>query len=146
MPRTTRTDVGDWLSCYKSRQRSIPIFFMKRTTFCLRCAGEAKEQFSMRILAYCLMPNHFHFVLYPSNARDMSKFIQWLTLTHTQRWHQTNNTKGTGHLYQGRYKSFLIQDDNHLISVIRYVERNPLRARLVKKAENWGFGSLARRL
>ena len=92
------------------------------------------------------MPNHFHLVLYPKNDGDMGKFMQWLTLTHTQRWHQANNTKGTGHLYQGRYKSFLIQGDRHLLSVIRYVERNSLRAKLVRKAENWGFCSLARRL
>ena len=76
----------------------------------------------------------------------MGKFMQWLTLTHTQRWHQAKNTKGTGHLYQGRYKSFLIQSDNHLLAVIRYVERNSLRAKIVKKAENWKWSSLARRL
>jgi len=61
-------------------------------------------------------------------------------------WHQIKKTKGTGHLYQGRYKSFLIEEDNHLISVIRYVERNALRAKLVKKAENWKFCSLWRKL
>jgi putative transposase len=100
----------------------------------------------MRIIAYILMPNHFHLVLYPKNDGDLSKFMQWLTLTHTQRWHQQKNTKGTGHLYQGRYKSFLIEEDNHLLSVVRYVERNALRAKLVKKAENWKFCSLWRKL
>ena len=148
MPRIARTDIGNY--CYHVINRAnarLPIFFEEKDYLLFEnVLEEAKEKFSMRILAYCLMPNHFHFVLYPSNAGDMSKFMQWLTLTHTQRWHKINNTKGTGHLYQGRYKSFLIQDDNHLISVIRYVERNPLRAKLVKKAENWGFSSLARRL
>ena len=148
MPRTTRTDVGDY--CYHVINRAnarLPIFFKERDYVLFESVlEEAEEKFSMRILAYCLMPNHFHLVLYPRNDGDMGKFMQWLTLTHTQRWHQANNTRGSGHLYQGRYKSFLIQDDNHLLSVIRYVERNALRAKLVKKAENWGFGSLARRL
>ena len=98
------------------------------------------------LLAYCLMPNHFHLVLYPKQDGDVQKFMQWITLTHTQRWHVQNKTIGSGHLYQGRYKSFLIEQDKHLLSVIRYVERNPLRAKLVKRVESWEFSSLARRL
>src|SRR3989344_3283199 len=148
MPRITRTDIGN--HCFHVINRanaSLPIFFAGKDYLLFEeVLEEAQEKFSMRILAYCLMPNHFHFVLYPMHDGDMGKFMQWLTLTHTQRWHQANNTKGSGHLYQGRYKSFLIQDDKHLLSVIRYVERNSLRAKLVKKAENWGFCSLARRL
>lgn len=148
MPRITRTDTGN--HCYHVINRAnarMPIFFAEKDYLLFeQVLEEAQEKFSMRILSYCLMPNHFHLVLYPKNDGDMGKFMQWLTLTHTQRWHQANNTKGSGHLYQGRYKSFLIQDDNHLLSVIRYVERNSLRAKLVRKAENWGFCSLARRL
>lgn len=148
MPRTTRIDVGNNFYHVINRANArLPIFFEEKDYILFEnILEEAKIKFSMRILAYCLMPNHFHLVLYPRNDGDMSKFMQWLTLTHTQRWHQVNNTKGTGHLYQGRYKSFLIQGDNHLISVIRYVERNALRAKLVKKAQNWNFNSLARRL
>lgn len=148
MPRIIRIDIGN--HCYHVINRAnarLPIFFAEKDYILFEnVLEEAKEKFSMRILAYCLMPNHFHLVLYPKNDGDMGKFMQWLTLTHTQRWHQANNTKGSGHLYQGRYKSFLIQDDNHLLSVARYVERNSLRAKLVKRAENWGFCSLARRL
>ncbi len=148
MLRTTRIDVGNNFYHVINRANArLPIFFEEKDYILFEnILEEAKIKFSMRILAYCLMPNHFHLVLYPRNDGDMSKFMQWLTLTHTQRWHQVNNTKGTGHLYQGRYKSFLIQGDNHLISVIRYVERNALRAKLVKKAQNWNFNSLARRL
>lgn len=148
MPRITRTDIGN--HCYHVINRAnarLPIFFTEKDySLFENVLEEAQEKFSMRILAYCLMPNHFHIVLYPKNDGDMGKFMQWLTLTHTQRWHQANNTKGSGHLYQGRYKSFLIQDDSHLLSVIRYVERNSLRAKLVRKAENWSFCSLSRRL
>jgi len=148
MPRVPRIDIGT--NCYHVINRAnarLPIFFGEKDYALFETVlEEAEEKFSMRILAYCLMPNHFHLILYPRDDGDMGKFMQWLTLTHTQRWHQVYNTKGSGHLYQGRYKSFLIQDDNHLLSVIRYVERNALRAKLVKKAENWCFGSLARRL
>lgn len=148
MPRLPRVDVGGEIYHVINRANArLPIFF-KEEDFELfeSILEEAQEKGNMRILAYCLMPNHFHLVLHPLKDGDLGKYMQWLTLTHTQRWHTKNETTGTGHLYQGRYKSFIIQGDNHLLSVIRYVERNPLRAKLVKKAENWGFSSLARRL
>lgn len=148
MPRLPRVDVGGEIYHVINRANArLPIFF-KEEDFELfeSILEEAQEKFEMRILAYCLMPNHFHLALHPLEDGDLGKYMQWLTLTHTQRWHTKNETTGTGHLYQGRYKSFIIQGDNHLLSVIRYVERNPLRAKLVKKAENWGFSSLARRL
>lgn len=148
MGRAIRTDRGN--HCYHIINRAnarLPIFFKEEDYLLFeKVLEEAEERCGMRILAYCLMPNHFHLVLYPKKDGDLGKFMQWLTLTHTQRWHQAKNTKGTGHLYQGRYKSFLIQDDNHLLSVIRYVERNALRAKIVKKAENWRFCSLWRKI
>lgn len=148
MPRVTRIDFGNY--CYHVINRAnarLPIFFNEEDYVLFeKVLEEAQEKFSMRILAYILMPNHFHLVLYPVNDGNMGKFMQWLTLTHTQRWHQTKKTKGTGHLYQGRYKSFIIEEDDHLLAVIRYVERNALRAKLMKRAENWKFCSLWRRL
>ncbi|MEE8527668.1 MAG: transposase, partial [Gammaproteobacteria bacterium] len=99
--------------------------------------GEASERVNMRILTYCIMPNHWHLVLWPIKDGDLSKFVGWLTLTHTQRWHAFHDTAGTGHLYQGRFKSFPVQSDEHLLMVCRYVERNPLRAGLVRRAEHW---------
>ena len=68
--------------------------------------------------------------------------VEWLTLTHTQRWHAHHHTTGTGHLYQGRFKSFPVQSDEHFLTVCRYVERNALRANLVKRAEDWLWNSL----
>ena len=62
------------------------------------------------------------------------------------RWHVHHGTLGMGHVYQGRFKSLPIEQDEHLLAVLRYVERNPLRARLVKNADEWCFGSLYRRL
>ena len=99
----------------------------------------------MRILAYSIMPNHWHLVLYPHQDSDLSEFMKWLTNTHTKRWHAIKKTTGQGHLYQGRFKSFIVQDDNHFIALARYVERNAKKANLVKKAENWKWSSVWRR-
>jgi putative transposase len=99
----------------------------------------------MRLLAYCLMPNHWHLVLRPRADNELSNFCHYLTLTHTQRWHAHHRNVGTGHLYQGRFKSFPISADDHFLRVCRYVERNALRAGLVKRAEKWQWGSLWRR-
>src|SRR5262245_49901658 len=68
--------------------------------------------------------------------------MRWLTVTHTQRWHLAHQTAGTGPLYQGRFKSFPVDTDDHFYSVVRYVERNPLRANLVSRAEAWRWSSL----
>lgn len=106
--------------------------------------AEAVERTSTRLLAYCLMPNHWHLVVWPKQHGELSRFIGWLTLTHTQRWHAYRNSAGTGHLYQGRFKSFPIQEDEHFYTAVRYVERNAARANLVRRAEQWRWGSLAR--
>jgi len=106
---------------------------------------EATRRFQMRLLSYCVMPNHWHLVVYPRNDGDHSRFTGWLTLTHTQRWHTCHGSTGTGPLYQGRFKSFAAQSGEHLLAVCRYVERNPLRAGLVRRAEQWKWNSLWRR-
>ena len=75
----------------------------------------------------------------------MQKFMSWLTNTHTRRWHAIKKTVGQGHLYQGRYKSFICQEDNHFLTLARYVERNAKKANLVKRAEKWRWSSVWRR-
>ena len=109
-----------------------------------RVLEEAVERTKTRLLAYCLMPNHWHLVVWPEKDGELSRFTGWLTLTHTQRWHAHRHTTGSGHLYQGRFKSFPVQDDAHFFTVCRYVERNALRANLVARAEDWRWGSLYR--
>jgi len=71
----------------------------------------------MCILAYCIRPNHFHLVLHPEKDGDLQKFVQWLTLTHTQRWHAQNKTIGSGHLYQGQYKDEFGQNKSRTLSL-----------------------------
>ena len=98
-----------------------------------------------RLLSYCLMPNHWHLVLWPECDGELSDFMHWLTLTHTQRWHAHYQNIGGGHLYQGRFKSFPVETDEHYLTVCRYVERNAQRAGLVERAEDWLWSSIARR-
>lgn len=101
----------------------------------------------VQLFAYCLMPNHWHLVLRPRHAGELGRFMQRLTVTHVRRWHEHRHSGGHGHVYQGTYKSFPVQpDDRHFLLLCRYVERNPLRARLVRRAENWRWSSLWRRL
>jgi len=106
-----------------------------------RVLAEAYEREPLPIFAYCVMPNHWHFVVCPKTRRQLSSFFRWLTHTHTMRWHAHYHTSGTGHLYQGRFKTFPIEEDEHLLSVLRYVERNALRASLCEAAEDWKYGS-----
>jgi len=111
-----------------------------------RVVEEAVARTGTRLLCYCVMPNHWHLVVWPRLDGELSETMRWLTLTHTQRWHAYRHTAGTGPLYQGRFKSFPIQSDDHFFTVARYVERNAARANLVARAEDWRWSSLRRRL
>jgi len=111
-----------------------------------RVMAEALVKHPTRLLAYTIMPNHWHFVLWPREDGELTEFLRWLTHTHVMRWHSHFGTSGTGHLYQGRFKAFPIQTDDHFYTVVRYVERNALRANLVARAEDWRWSSLWRRI
>jgi len=111
-----------------------------------RIMWQASERFGMRILSYCIMPNHWHLILWPGQDGDLSRFMGWLTLTHTQRWHAHRQSVGSGHVYQGRFKSFVVQSNEYFLTVCRYVESNALNAELVKRAEEWQWSSLYRRV
>ena len=106
--------------------------------------NEAHERTGIRIAAYCLMPNHWHLLLWPRDDGELSEVMRWVTVTHTQRWHAHRESFGSGPVYQGRFRSFPVQTDEHFLTVARYVERNALRAKLVKRAEQWQWSSLWR--
>jgi putative transposase len=101
----------------------------------------AQQRLELPILAMCLMPNHVHLVVQPAAAGDVSRWMQWVFTTHVHWSHAKYGT--TGRLWQGRFKAFLIQADHYLLTVMRYTERNALRANLVERAEDWRWGSLA---
>ena len=147
MPRIERTDVGGYIYHVLNRANARTQIFDSDNDYQLfeNILEEAAEQFDMRILSYCIMPNHWHLVLYPKNDGDLAKFMGWLANTHTRRWHSDKGTIGQGHLYQGRYKSFICQGDNHFLSLVRYVAHNAKKANLVKIAEDWNWSSAWRR-
>jgi putative transposase len=109
----------------------------------LTTLADAVVEVPLAILAFVIMPNHFHLVLLPTNGADISAFMQWFMNAHVRRHHRYRELRGTGHFYQGPYKAFPVQSDHHLLTVIRYVEANPLAAHLVEKAELWRWSSLS---
>jgi putative transposase len=110
---------------------------------CLLILGQALQRYPAELYAYCLMPNHFHLVLKPTKDGQLSRLMQWFSATHSRRWHLRRGTTGTGAVYQGRFKAFPVETDGHFLTVCRYVERNPLRATLVSKAQDWPWSSLS---
>ncbi|MCK5172905.1 MAG: transposase [Planctomycetes bacterium] len=145
MPRQKRITKGGLVYHVLNRANGKLRIFRKDGDFRAfeRIIAEALDRFSMRLCGYCIMGNHWHMLLWPLEDGDLSEFMQWLTLTHTQRWHVSHGTVGVGHLYQGRYKSFPIQSDEHYLAVMRYIEANPLRAGIVNSADDWPWSSLA---
>jgi putative transposase len=147
MPRPRRAAEGGLLYHALNRANARLAIFETDEDYAAfeRVLAQAIARFDMRLLAYCLLPNHFHLLLWPRQDGDLSQFMRWLTVTHTQRWHAHRRTAGTGHLYQGRFKSFPVQSDEHFLTVCRYVERNALRANLVERAEDWNWSSVSAR-
>src|SRR5438445_12523569 len=145
MARPYRAALGGFVYHVLNRANARLPIFQKEGDYAAfeRILGEAIEHVpGMRLLAYCLLPNHWHLVLWPQHDGELSDFGHWLTLTHTQRWHAHYRHVGRGHLYQGRFKSFPISEDEHFLQVCRYVERNAVRAGLVRRAEAWRWCSL----
>ena len=108
--------------------------------------AETLDKCPMRICGYCLMPNHWHFVMWPEGDEDLGLFMQRLSVTHVTRWQKHRNVVGEGHLYQARFKSFPVETEDYFYQVMLYVERNALRANLCQRAEDWRWGSLHARI
>jgi putative transposase len=148
MPRRPRVATGGYVYHALNRAVGRSTIFEKVGDYAAfeQVLEEARHQVDMRLLAFCVMPNHWHLVLRPREDGDLSEYMGWLTNTHTRRWHLAHGTVGTGPLYQGRFKSFPVQEDGHFLTLCRYVERNALRANLVASADQWRWNSLWRRV
>jgi len=144
MPRKPRYTPKDL--CYHVINRSagrFPMFKFDRDFLAFyRIIAECHARTPLPILAFCIMNNHWHFVVKPTTNTQITDFFRWLANTHAMRFRVARNTVGHGHLYQGRFKTFPIQSAGALLKTIRYVERNPLTAKLVRKAENYRWSSL----
>ena len=143
MPRGARDALGGYCYHVLNRGNGRRTVFRKDGDFAAfrKLLREAGERVDVRLLAYCLMPNHFHLALWPRRDGDLSAYMMWLTTAHVRRYHQHYHS--SGHVWQGRYRSFPIQEDDHLLTVHRYIERNPVRAGLVKRAQDWLWSSAA---
>lgn len=141
MPRPARASVGG--ICYHviNRGNGRREVFRKDGDYeaFVKAIAHACIEIPMPVLGYCLMPNHFHLVVWPQHDGDLSRWMHWVLNTHVRRYHQHYHS--SGHIWQGRFKAFPIEADEHLLTVLRYVERNPLRAALVRRAEQWLWSS-----
>jgi len=108
--------------------------------------GLVAKRVDVPLLAYCLMPNHWHLVLLPARSRDLFCYMHWLTSTHVRRTHMRRGTRGLGHIYQERYRTVPVKGEGQFLTLCRYVERNALEAGLVARAEFWPYCSLSCRM
>ncbi len=143
MARAARVDVGGQIYHVINRAVGRLQIFNRDEDYLafLNILREAGHTSTVEVLAYCCMPNHWHLVLWTSADGDLGKYMHWLTNAHTRLVHTKTQTVGTGPLYQGRYKSFIVEEDMHLKMVVKYVEQNAARAALVTKPEEWRWGS-----
>jgi len=146
MPRTSRAIAAG--HCYHVINRGNDQLqrFHERADYIafIWLIAEANDHAPLPIIAACLMPNHLHLVVRTAHDADLARWAHWLFTTHARRYHKKYKT--SGRVWQGRYKAFVIQQDAHLLTVLRYVERNALSANLTPRAETWEWGSLHWRL
>jgi len=141
MPRITR-GLADGLTYHiLNRSNADQKIFHKDEDYdaFVNLITEAKREHAVNIFSYCLMPTHFHMAIRAIKAEELSRFMQWLMTSHVRRYHA--HYKTSGHVWQGRFKSFIIQQDNHLLVVLRYIEANPVRGNLVSSAKDWPWSS-----
>ncbi len=148
MPRSARQTPAGHVHRALERAASRLKLFRKAADYVafLGVLDLALEKHPLRVLGYCIMPTEWHFLLWPADDGQLTAFLRWLTLTHSVRWHKHHHTTGSGHVYQNRFRASALAEDDHLLTVLRCVGRNPLGAGLVRRAEDWRWSSLARRL
>jgi putative transposase len=109
---------------------------------------EGVERYNIRICAYCLMETHWHQAIWvrETGATPVANFLRRLCGSHASSFRRTSGTRGNGHVYQARYKAKVVESDKHYLTVVRYIEANPVAAGLVRRAEHWPWSSLGERL
>ena len=142
MPRIPRGLIGGQAYHVLNRGNGGATVFHKDGDYAafLELLAAAKKKFHVSVFGVCLMPNHFHLVVQPETEATLSPFMHWWMTSHVRRYHQ--HYRSHGHVWQGRFKRFPIQQDGHLLTALRYVLRNPVRAGLVEQAMDWPWSSL----
>jgi putative transposase len=146
MPRTRRKLEPGRIQHVVNRGNARQLIFRDRFDYedFIELIARANARLDVPLLAYCLMPNHWHLVLWPPDPKALSAYMHWLTSTHVLRLHRRRGTKGQGHIYQERYRHVPVETESQFFTVCRYVEANALSAHLVKRAEDWPYSSLSR--
>src|SRR5688500_12158419 len=148
MPRRARVvQPGEYYHVMNRGSLRARLFYTARDYGAfVRLLAETVERFTLPLLSYCVMPNHWHLIVRPERAEHLSKSMHWLTCTHAHRWCHAHERTGPGPLYQGRFKAIQVQPDFHLLRACRYVERNALKAEFVERAEDWRWCSAYQRV
>lgn len=146
MPRIARGTVGGYVYHVMNRGNGGQRVFHKKGDYesFISLLSEATHHIPIKIFGYCLMPNHFHLIIMPLQGDDLSHWMQWIMTCHVRRHHTYYGS--SGHVWQGRFKSFIIQEDDHLLTVLRYVEGNPVRANIVSSVKDWQWSSYQKRI
>ncbi len=141
MPRTSRASRGGFVYHVLNRGNGRSDVFHKEDDFAafVNLMREAHEKVPMRLIGFCLMTNHFHLLLWRHEDGDLSRWMQRLMGSHVRRYDR--HYKGSGHVWQDRFKAFSVQSDGHDLTVLRYVERNPLPAKMVERSQDWEWSS-----
>jgi putative transposase len=147
MPRTARSIEAGLIYHVLNRGNGRMRLFHKEDDYDTfeRVLAEGLERHPVDLLTYCLMPNHWHLVVRPQTDMALGRLMGWIGVTHVRRHQEHYRRRGAGHLYSGRYKSFPVAEDQYFLSLCRYVEANPVRAKLVERAEQWRWGGIWRR-
>jgi REP element-mobilizing transposase RayT len=146
MPRSARLIIDNAIYHVMTRGNQKQITFLDNKDYekYIEILKHYKHKFWFKLFGYCLMPNHVHIIIKIKQGRSLQKIVQGLNQTYTI-WFNKKYGK-VGHLWQGRYKSRLIQNNNYLIDCIEYVELNPIRAGLTKKTASYPWSSYSSRL
>ena len=119
------------------RREKIFLSQLDYETF-IKVLQETAEGWNLKIAAYCLMSNHYHLLVQTPDG-NISRCMRHVNGVYTQRFNRAH--KKDGQLFRGRYKAVLVEEDSHLIEVLRYVHQNPLRARVVKNLNDYPWSS-----
>lgn len=142
MPRRPRGELRGAIHHVINRGNNRSTVFHEDADFRIfvELLSSTKARISIRLYAFVLMSNHFHLIAEPSDIDTLSRYMHRVLQRYALQHHRRNGT--TGHLWQGRYKSFPIESDTHYLTVVQYVLRNPVRAGIVERAHDYPWTSL----
>jgi len=146
MPRRSLAQVGPhvWHAMNRAVQHGTLFSQPSDYTEFLSLLCDAAQQHPISLFAYCAMPNHWHLLVHAPTGSSLSSYLQWLAGVHGSLLRKSSHTTGRGAVYQGRFRAVPVEADQSFVRVCRYIERNPVRAGLVTRADEWSWSSAAR--